>query len=110
MTGDRTTLNIATDEHRATREVKDEYGESWTDVLRFYREHRDDVSVSNVNGEIEHKLDQIQSAQANTVEAALEAAEDTGEVLKVLDRLEAMTQEATDAAQRAEKKVEDLQP
>jgi hypothetical protein len=47
MTSDRTTLNIATDEHRATRDVKDEYGESWTDVLRFYREHRGGVSVSD---------------------------------------------------------------
>jgi len=45
MTGDRTTLNVATDEHRATREVKDEYQDSWTDVLRFYREHRPGVSV-----------------------------------------------------------------
>jgi len=47
---DRTTINIGKEEHRATRDVKADYGDSWTDVLRFYREHRSELSVSDTQG------------------------------------------------------------
>lgn len=50
-TPDRTTLNVVGTMHREAREVKGRHGESWTDVLRFYVEHRGDVSVCNGDGE-----------------------------------------------------------
>jgi len=47
---DRTTLNIDKEEHKATREVKEEFDESWTDVLQFYREHRHELSIPDREG------------------------------------------------------------
>jgi len=60
---DRTTLNIDKEEHKATREVKEEYDDSWTDVLQFYREHRHELSLNNgdVNTtELESEIDKLQ--------------------------------------------------
>lgn len=75
MTDDnRTTLNVDRDEHRATREVKREYGESWTDVLRFYREHRAEVSVGDPDlaAEIQalrERVERVPESTADELEA-----------------------------------------
>jgi len=42
---DRTTINVDKGQHEATREVKEEYGDSWPDVLAFYERHRPTVQV-----------------------------------------------------------------
>ena len=46
MTDGRTTINMTKEAHRAAGDVKDEYDESWTDVLLFYAEHRGDLALA----------------------------------------------------------------
>lgn len=120
---DRTTINVTQDRHEKAGDVKDQYSETWDDVLLFYHnfrqafpDHALDIPESihtacipeceNLNNDgvgsdgvdldeledrivvrlareteadletFEHKLDQIQNAQAGTVSEALEIAED----------------------------------
>jgi len=42
----RTTINVPQDTHKACAAVKEDFNESWTDVLMFYTEHRADVEVT----------------------------------------------------------------
>lgn len=44
---DRTTINVPQDTHKEAREVKEEFNDSWPDVLAFYARHRPEVSVSD---------------------------------------------------------------
>jgi len=71
--GDRTTINIDKAEHRQTREVKAEYDDSWTDVLQFYREHREEVSVTATSESSEMNIDyaEIANRTADEVERRL---------------------------------------
>lgn len=43
----RTTVGVKKARRDAAGEVKDEFGESWNDVLQFYENHRADVSLSD---------------------------------------------------------------
>jgi len=36
----RTTVSVKEQVRDAARDVKDDHGESWNDVIRFYAEHR----------------------------------------------------------------------
>ena len=72
----RTTASVTKDEHQKASEVKDEYGESWNDVLRFYRNHRDEVALSDggdgqADGELADSLAEIEK-RTGRIEQALE--------------------------------------
>jgi len=97
----RTTLNIDSDVHKSTRDVKDEYDDSWTDVLRFYREHRSELSLSD--GDTTEREQTIDVEDAQVLSRVLEERlapwfEDTQDAVK----------EATDAAQSNGRTLEEL--
>jgi len=89
---DRTTLNVAQDEHKATREVKDEYDESWTDVLQFYREHRPTVSVDASSDTVQELASEIDAMAFNgaltedEVDSIMSSLETVEERLNSLER------------------------
>lgn len=79
----RTTVNVSKESHQYASTVKDEFDESWSEVLEFYANHRAELSVGSDGGTVDvegihEKLDRIESAQGATVSDALELAE-TGE-------------------------------
>lgn len=91
---DRTSINIAQDEHKATRDVKNEYGESWTDVLRFYREHRPDVGIPVYEVGGSEPVDHIPAREANTDGADVD--ELAREIRKLSEQVERVPQDTAD--------------
>jgi hypothetical protein len=81
---ERTTLNIDGDVHRKTRDVKDTFGESWTDVLRFYARHRSEVSLSDDDGDSldAGTLAELESEVARLADAVEQAPERTADELE----------------------------
>jgi len=100
---DRTTLNIDKEEHKATREVKNEYNESWTDVLKFYRNHRHELSL---DGDGMQELDIDTGAIVEELQQELSMANepggegDTREVINRIDDLETELKTILEGLQR----------
>jgi len=69
----RTTINVAKTEHKAARKVKDEYDETWTDVLDFYASNRGMVSNSGL-GHQDQPIQDIDTVSFDDVKAACKAA------------------------------------
>ena len=75
---DRTTINVDSEQHKATRKVKDEYNDSWPDVLAFYARHRPTVQVeasepidsgserTELVAEIREQLDRLDSQESSS--------------------------------------------
>lgn len=68
---DRTTLNIDKTVHQNTRQVKNEFGESWTDVLRFYERHRAEVALADADATGELAYDDVVAATRDALRAEL---------------------------------------
>ena len=99
--GDRTSINVDKDSHEAAGDVKDEYGETWPEVLQWYAEHR-----PQENGE-QSPADNINMdfSDIDTSKLPMDVPDDLQERL---DRIESGVKEATNAAQSADRKLEDL--
>jgi hypothetical protein len=66
----RTTINVPQDTHKACASVKEEFDESWTDVLMFYAEHRADLEVTGTQdfAELKELLERVPERTADTFE------------------------------------------
>ena len=95
---DRTSINVDKDSHEAAGDVKDEYGETWPEVLQWYAEHRpqDADTTDNIN---------MDFSDIDTSKLPMDVPDDLQERL---DRIESGVKEATNAAQSADRKLEDL--
>ena len=103
---DRTSINVDKDSHTEASDVKDEYGETWPEVLQWYAEHRpqdadtaESVELANAEqlaGFIIQRLNKSDTEDINK------------SVMEQLDRIESGVKEATNAAQSADRKLEDL--
>jgi len=49
----RTTINVDKDSHEKAGDVKDEYDETWPEVLQFYAEYRPQVDSGKLNTDTE---------------------------------------------------------
>lgn len=86
-----------TDAVEQARDVKEEYGDTWTDVMLFYVDHRgESVAEQGATGDLD--LPDPEDV-AGAVEQRIQ-----GE----FDRIEEAAREATNAAQNAEQSVEEL--
>jgi len=95
---DRTTLNIDSTEHKAAREVKDEYDESWTDVLQFYRRHRHELSLEN-DGEsnsVEVDYERLGGEVAERVDTPESATDISDELDKLKELIENVPEESAE--------------
>jgi len=63
----RTTINVPQDTHKACAAVKEEFDESWTDVLMFYAEHRADLEVTG-NQQLEELKELLERVPERTAE------------------------------------------
>lgn len=97
---DRTTVNVDKESHTEAGDVKDEYDETWPEVLQFYAEYRPQVDI--LNGRVD--VDDLKAVTA-TPEDLTKLRSD---VLEQLERNYEATKEATNAAQSAESTVEEL--
>ena len=100
---ERTSINVDKESHIEASDVKDEYGETWPEVLRWYAEHR-----PQENGE--QKLSDEILAALNESERQINAGDTISleELSEKLTRIESSVKEATNAAQSANRKLEDL--
>jgi hypothetical protein len=98
---DRTTLNVDGGEHKAARDVKDEHGDSWTDVLRFYREHRPQVSLNGDTPTPDIDTDAIADSVADVLDTDTEVDISTDKLAEqIADRVAQHTTRDTEAMAR----------
>ena len=96
--------------------MKDEYGESWNDVLRFYRNHRHEVTLSDggdgqADGELADNADKVaeQIAEAlNGYEWHIDTSQVAAEVLDGLDESRSLA-EIEKRTGRIEQALEEMQ-
>jgi len=76
----RTTISVTKPMRDDVSECKDQYGESWNEVLQFYVEHRDDVTVDDSDD-----MDVDASAIASEVSASIDYTELSARVAEELE-------------------------
>ena len=109
----RTSINVDKDSHTEASDVKDEYGETWPEVLQWYAEHRPQENADNEDGN-EIDAQQIAAELASLIpslssaEAGQVAEVETKQIEKRLERIESSVKEATNAAQSADRKIEEM--
>ena len=74
MTDDWKTLRVPADKYKEAKAQKEEHNRTWGQQI-VRDSDKDTTTDGEVVEDILHKLDQIQSAQSNTVNDALEIAE-----------------------------------
>ena len=98
---DRTTINVDKETHSEAGDVKDEFGETWPEVLQWYAEHR------GQNGDTDTEAMRVVPVE-DVVGREVPSAQINQDVSEQLDRIESGVREATNAAQSADKKLEGL--
>lgn len=99
---DRTTINVPQDTHKEAREVKEEFNDSWPDVLAFYARHRPTVSVGDgssvdVDGIIDGIVHEME--MGGTPES---------EINELVGELETEIKKAQELAEQAKNNTEDI--
>ena len=113
---DTTTIEIREDQRDALSDLKQFDRETYKEVLDRLLEGDTNetegcVELANAEqlDEIQRKVNQINRAQGDTVNKALEIGEQgVHEIQEQLDRIESGVKEATNAAQSADRKIEEM--
>jgi len=83
--GNDVQLSVKEQVRDAARDVKDDHGESWNDVIRFYAEHRDGLSLSD-GGDVDVDTGELAAALAEHIDYA--ETQDAESVVARIDELE----------------------
>ena len=110
----RTTINIPQEVHKDARDVKDEFDESWTEVLRFYADHRAELSLADEPvGDLEPFGGEVPEIDTDSVvdrivhELEMGATPES-EIESVVTDLEAEIKKAHELAEQARDNTDDL--
>ena len=109
----RTTINVPQEVHKDARDVKKEFDESWTEVLRFYADHRAELSLSDGVGDLEPFGGEVPEIDTDSVvdrivhELEMGATPES-EIESVVTDLEAEIKKAQELAEQARDNTEEL--
>jgi len=100
----RTTINVPQEVHKDARDVKDEFDESWTEVLRFYADHRAELSLSDGVGDLEPfggevpeiDTDSVVDRIVHELEMGATPENDTQEVVQEVRKVAKIAEQARD--------------
>ena len=104
----RTSINVDKDSHTEASDVKDEYGETWPEVLQWYAEHRPQENTDRVTTTGDDPLAMYEDFRDVVQETIKKTSSSDNNLSEQLDRIESGVKEATNAAQSADRKLEDL--
>jgi len=105
---DRTTINVDKETHSEAGDVKDDYDETWPEVLAFYAEYRPQVDSlgEDTNAEPMQVVPVEEVVGRDVPQSNLE--QDTDALRHQLERNYEAIKEATNAAEGAKRTVENL--